>query len=329
MASTSAQANGAATSESANEGLLVLVIDTNPVHWFAHGGNAADRTGLQQLISSTLVFVNSYLLLHRSNRIVIIAAHAGKSAMLYPDPEQDDTTGSAEQAARVNAGVLQRLQQLSDAPLDPAKPNQTAIAASLSRSLCCKFATWDVYLKQAGYWGADAAILLLCLCGGAVINRAINEESDLRPRILVVQKSPDVSEHYIAVMNGIFSAQKKNVAVDACILATEHSSFMQQAAYLTGGIYYKPNDHSGLLQYLISIYLPDPSMRKLLKLPSQDSVDFRAMCFCHREVISTAYVCPVCLSLFCEFRPICSTCGIRSHIQPKKNGLNKKRPRVA
>ncbi|KAK1945205.1 General transcription factor IIH subunit 3 [Phytophthora citrophthora] len=286
-------ANEAATSEAANEGLLVLVIDTNPVHWLGQGGNANDRAGLQQLISSTLVFVNSYLLLHRSNRIVIIAAHAGTSAMLYPDPEQDDTTGSAEQAARVNAGVLQRLQQLSDAPLDPAKPNPTAIAASLSRALC-------------------------------FINRAINEEPDLRPRILVVQKSPDVSEHYIAIMNGIFSAQKKNVAVDACILATEHSSFMQQAAYLTGGIYYKPNDHSGLLQYLISIYLPNPSMRKLLKLPSQDSVDFRAMCFCHREVISTAYVCPVCLSLFCEFRPICSTCGIRSHIQPKKNGLNKR-----
>ena len=162
-----------------------------------------------------------------------------------------------------------------------------------------------------------------------VINRAMNEEPDLRPRILVVQKSPDVSEHYIAIMNGIFSAQKKNVAVDACILASDQSAFMQQAAYLTGGIYYKPNDHSGLLQYLISIYLPDPSMRKLLKLPSQDSVDFRAMCFCHRDVISTAFVCPVCLSLFCKFRPICSTCGIRSHIQPKgKNGLLKKRSRM-
>lgn len=143
----------------------------------------------------------------------------------------------------------------------------------------------------------------------------------------MIQKSPDVSQHYISIMNGIFSAQKKSVAVDACILAGEHSSFMQQAAYLTGGIYYKPQDHSGLLQYLLSIYLPDPSMRKLLKLPSQDSVDFRAMCFCHKEVISTAYVCPVCLSLFCEFQPICSTCGIRSRIQPAKKLQQKKRLR--
>lgn len=134
----------------------------------------------------------------------------------------------------------------------------------------------------------------------------------------MIQKAKDVSEHYIAIMNGIFSAQKKGVAVDACVLAPEHSSFLQQAAYLTGGIYYKPSNQSGLLQYLLSIYLPDRSTRALLKLPTQDSVDFRAMCFCHREVISTAFVCPVCLSLFCEFRPICSTCGIRSRLQPAK-----------
>uniref|UniRef100_K3WG36 General transcription factor IIH subunit n=1 Tax=Globisporangium ultimum (strain ATCC 200006 / CBS 805.95 / DAOM BR144) TaxID=431595 RepID=K3WG36_GLOUD len=282
------------------EGLLVLVVDTNPQYWFVNeqrsgGGPQA----FQQLVASTLVFVNSYLLLHRSNRIVIIAAHAGKAEMLYPDPNQGDTSGSAEQSAKVNAKVMQKLQALSELPVDPAKPNATAIAASISRALC-------------------------------FINRAINEQSDLRPRILVIQKSPDVSEHYISIMNGIFSAQKKGVAVDACVLARDQSSFLQQAAYLTGGIYYKPNDHSGLLQYLLSIYLPDPSMRKLLKLPSQDSVDFRAMCFCHKRVISTAFVCPVCLSLFCEFQPICSTCGIRSRIQPaKKMQQQKKRLRAA
>ncbi len=155
----------------------------------------------------------------------------------------------------------------------------------------------------------------------------MNEQMDLRPRILVLQKSPDVSEHYISIMNCIFSAQKKAVPVDACVLSTDHSSFLQQAAYLTGGIYFKPNDPKGLLQYLLTIYLPDPTTRKLLKLPSQESVDFRAMCFCHKEVISTAFVCPVCLSLFCEFQPICSTCGIRSRIQPSKKLLQKKKLR--
>lgn len=122
-----------------NEGLLVLVIDTNPLFWFAdgqqHGHGGSD---FQQLIASTLVFVNSYLLLHRSNRIVLVAAHAGRAEMLYPDPDQEDTSGSAEQSAKVNANVMKKLQALSELPLDPTKSNATAIAASLSRSLCCK-----------------------------------------------------------------------------------------------------------------------------------------------------------------------------------------------
>ncbi|DBA00011.1 TPA: hypothetical protein N0F65_002014 [Lagenidium giganteum] len=298
IAALRTETRAAHAADHAQEGLLVLVVDTNPKQWFADShGSASTQQGFQHLVESVLVFVNAYLLLHRSNRIVIIAAHAGRSEMLYPDPtSQVDTSGCAEQSSRVNARVLERLRTLSQAQLDPALANLTAISASLSRSLC-------------------------------FINRAINEQPDVRPRILVIQKSPDVSEHYISIMNGIFSAQKKSVSVDACILSHEHSSFMQQAAYLTGGIYYKPNDHSGLLQYLMSIYLPDPSMRKMLKLPTQDSVDFRAMCFCHKEVISTAFVCPVCLSLFCEFQPICSTCGIRSRIQPNKTALPRKRSR--
>lgn len=134
---------GAQLMDTTSEGLLVLVIDTNPAFWFpksAANGSLSDQ-GFQQLISSTLVFVNAYLLLHRSNRIVIIAAHAGRSEMLYPDPEQVDTSGSAEQAAKVNARVMHKLQKMSETPMDPAQPaGQTAIAASLSRSLCCMYA---------------------------------------------------------------------------------------------------------------------------------------------------------------------------------------------
>lgn len=138
--------------DTTSEGLLVLVIDTNPAIWFpksAANGSLSDQ-GFQQLISSTLVFVNAYLLLHRSNRIVIIAAHAGRSEMLYPDPEQVDTSGSAEQAAKVNARVMNKLQKMSETPIDPA--SQTAIAASLSRSLCCTYARFYDYMAVSDTW---------------------------------------------------------------------------------------------------------------------------------------------------------------------------------
>ncbi|KAH6623020.1 transcription factor Tfb4-domain-containing protein [Chaetomium tenue] len=53
------------------------------------------------------------------------------------------------------------------------------------------------------------------------------------------------------------------------------------------------------------------SVAELLVTPSADAVDFRAACFCHRNVIDTGFVCSVCLSIFCEVPDggECLTCG--------------------
>ncbi|KAK1777883.1 transcription factor Tfb4-domain-containing protein [Copromyces sp. CBS 386.78] len=55
------------------------------------------------------------------------------------------------------------------------------------------------------------------------------------------------------------------------------------------------------------------SVADLLVTPSADSVDFRAACFCHRNVIDTGFVCSVCLSIFCEVPEggECLTCGTK------------------
>ena len=34
----------------------------------------------------------------------------------------------------------------------------------------------------------------------------------------------------------------------------------------------------------------------------------RAACFCHRQLVDVGYVCSVCLSIFCKFNPVCTTC---------------------
>ena len=42
-------------------------------------------------------------------------------------------------------------------------------------------------------------------------------------------------------------------------------------------------------------------MRKELTLPPPEPVDYRAACFCHRQLISQGHVCSVCLSSKCQF----------------------------
>ena len=37
-------------------------------------------------------------------------------------------------------------------------------------------------------------------------------------------------------------------------------------------------------------------MRQLMAVPTQDKIDFRAACFCHKTVVDIGFVCSVCLS---------------------------------
>ena len=43
-------------------------------------------------------------------------------------------------------------------------------------------------------------------------------------------------------------------------------------------------------------FLPPPSLRKVLAVPTQDRIDFRAACFCHKNIVDVGFVCSVCLS---------------------------------
>ncbi len=46
----------------------------------------------------------------------------------------------------------------------------------------------------------------------------------------------------------------------------------------------------GITQYMFATFLPSQSCRKYLKLRKQQTVDFRAACFCHKRVVDIAYV---------------------------------------
>lgn len=130
-----------------------------------------------------------------------------------------------------------------------------------------------------------------------------------RSRILVISASSDTATQYMNYMNVFFSAQKMSVKIDSCMIEKD-SGLLQQGADITGGMYHKVTSKhfKSLLQFLLWIFLPDPDLRSGLSLPSTQRVDYRAACFCHRQLIDIGYVCSVCLSIFCKFSPICTTC---------------------
>merc|ERR1719318_1173154 len=110
-------------------------------------------------------------------------------------------------------------------------------------------------------------------------------------------------------MNAFFTAQKLAIPVDTCMLGAD-SGLLQQGSDITGGLYLRvPEQLNGLVQYLTWLFLPPPgTARDMLGAPPPAKVDYRAACFCHRQLVDVGYVCSVCLSIFCKFSPVCTTC---------------------
>ncbi|KAG8469816.1 hypothetical protein KFE25_006271 [Diacronema lutheri] len=117
--------------------------------------------------------------------------------------------------------------------------------------------------------------------------------------VLVLLATPDDPAQYNSVMNCIFAAQRAAIMID-CFAIRTSSTFMQQAAHMTGGVYVEPTAQQelGLAQLLITLALPDRACRALLRQPKAHDVDFRAACFLTNQLLDRAYVCSVCLSIF-------------------------------
>ncbi|CAN0208920.1 unnamed protein product [Ectocarpus fasciculatus] len=250
------------------------------------------------------MFVESYLMMHRRNEVCFVACTARESTIIFPTPameREQRSLGSGSVSTKEFQDCLWdglgRVVERGHAADEAGGGDEgCALAGSLSKGLC-------------------------------YVNRKMRESPSIQAspaRALVLSGSPDVPETYNSVMNAIFSAQKAGVLVDCAVLG-ESSTFLQQAAYLTGGLYLE-HQGVGIAQYMFATFLPSQSCRKYLKLRTQQSVDFRAACFCHKRVVDIAYVCSVCLSVFCEFSPVCTTCGTRAWPKKIKRGKHKAIP---
>ncbi|KAM7518885.1 hypothetical protein LguiB_017847 [Lonicera macranthoides] len=251
--------------------LLLVLVDTNPFFW------STSTLSFSKFLSHVLSFLNSILLLNQLNQVVVIATGFNSCDYVY-----DSSVGASNQRAET---LLQKLEEfvVKDEELSKEESvngiSSSLLSGSLSMALC--------YIQRVFRSG----------------------HLHPQPRILCLHGSPDGPGQYVAIMNAIFSAQRSMVPIDSCVIGSQHSAFLQQASYITGGVYLKPQQLDGLFQYLSTVFATDLHSRSFLQLPKPVGVDFRASCFCHKSTIDMGYICSVCLSIFCKHHKKCSTCG--------------------
>ncbi|KAG8759282.1 RNA polymerase II transcription factor B subunit 4 [Serendipita sp. 396] len=278
---------------------LSVIIDFSPSQWYLSSEQTADQSSfsLADFLPQLFVFLNAHLALQYENTLDVFGAFPGKSLVLFSSKEsyvQTESDSNVYQPFKTaNSVISQRLADALDSlPEDVEEP--VAIVGALTKSLC--------YISRLLNSSPD-------------VNASSNNSNSISSRILIISVSPDVSASYVPIMNSIFCAQKLKIIVDVCNLYGSDTVFLQQAAHLTGGSYISVQKRDRLLQYLMTTFLSAPSVRRLLAVPTEDKVDLRAACFCHKKIVDIGFVCSVCLSIFCKPTPVCSTCRVKFPIK--------------
>lgn len=281
---------------------VAVVVDLNPSPQLIKDGNCI----IPRCLDAVIAFSNAHMMLSPVNKIAIVGCHTRQSCFLYPLPETlrtDDfrpSDGQYELFANLKNAVCTNTKKLVLQSTEEEIYTESLIAGGMSMALC--------YIHQ--------------------LQKQQVTEKKIPSRLLVITASGDSASQYMNFMNVFFTAQKEGVLIDACVIEKD-SGLLQQGCDITGGMYLKVQNIAALLQYLLWIFLPGAETRKQMILPPRVHVDYRAACFCHRNLIEIGYVCSVCLSIFCTFSPICSTCQTAFKLGPLPTILTKKKRKQA
>ncbi|KAL9253030.1 General transcription and DNA repair factor IIH subunit TFB4-like protein [Drosera capensis] len=231
--------------------LIVLLLDTNPYFWTA-ASNPSSPLSFSTFLSHVLSFLNSILLLNQLNQVVVIATGYNSCGYVYDSSlsslsKMTQSSGNGvlpgfcEELLENLEGFLEKDEKLSSEEFVDGVP-ASLLSGSLSMALCCIL---------SGSVDDLATMLdeVICRCDGKLSRRSF----------VVLQDQNDAM-----------------VPIDACVIGSQHSAFLQQASYITGGVYLKPPLLEGLFQYLSTVFVTDLHSRNFLQLPKPVGVDFRA-----------------------------------------------------
>jgi len=325
--------------------LLIIILDCNPFWWGKSVTGAIDSSNLfpnncaneisailSHCLNSVLALANAHLIFDACNEVAILVSYNDKTKFLsYLEPrpgsatESSETTNGVEETTVTNGDV-----NMMEENSNPVPDNESShlpgnrdgkherlsqmneqVSSGLQSFVAENSGSADLGVTNDSVVAGAMAMALCYINKIRKMNQTSSPDDDLDSalpaRILIIKGANDSSSQYLNFMNAVFTAQRQNVVIDSCVLGNV-SSLLQQAADITGGISFKAPDLAGLTQYLMWVFLPRPSLRQKLSLPPPEEVDYRAACFCHRNLIDVGFVCSVCLSIFCSFSPICSTC---------------------
>ena len=116
-------------------------------------------------------------------------------------------------------------------------------------------------------------------------------------------------------MNCVFVLEHREIILDILVLSDTQQDYLQQAAQKTQGLYLPfKNPTRGLIQFVMQALSVSRPQREAFKMPHLTKTNFSGSCTCHNEKTDLAWVCSVCLSIYCKsskdkVKGHCDFCG--------------------
>mmetsp|Transcript_49879 Transcript_49879/g.128349 ORF Transcript_49879/g.128349 Transcript_49879/m.128349 type:complete len:297 (-) Transcript_49879:203-1093(-) len=242
--------------------------------------------------------VQSHLLMSDTNAAVIVLS--------TPDsPRQWHFHTVAESSAYLRRKGIQKIVAKTAESIASSEAATVQKRSTVLSKLMCMYRRWKREEEEKREVGGHR------VGGGEGGGGEVGVGRSYSGRFVFVCVGDDQPAEYVPLMNAVFSASKERVVIDTCAIGSPKIAFLQQAADLSGGsvINIKPDDIDLISAKLMAQNLITPSLANVMVKTEETDVDYRASCLCHSLPVSKAYVCSVCLSVYCEERKQCMTCN--------------------
>lgn len=276
---------------------LILLIDLNTFHWTQHHYNWKRRgregsSSSKHLLSfEDIVEVFNYMMAshigkNNNNKISVYAFDENNTKKVFPVNEYDEAClkmlNFVDMRKRVSNALVEELTSKEFSYI----PHSQLIKA-LSKSICTLN---KIKLKAPKNWKTSSRIVLL-------LNSQV--ENSIFSRL----------------MNCVFVLESKEIILDVLVLSEVGQDYLLQASQKTRGVYLPlKNPTRGAIQHILHAFVVGRAQRNSFKMPYLTKTNFSGSCSCHNEKTDLAWICSVCLAIYCQrgkerIAGVCRFCG--------------------
>ncbi|KAL0221547.1 hypothetical protein RCL1_001401 [Eukaryota sp. TZLM3-RCL] len=257
---------------------LVLIVDFSSFSW-----NTASFSSTC-LFDSLLSLISLYFNLNHQNKICVIFVSSSDCPTIYSSPTYYSTLTELDQISR-------SFRSFSTTPFQPSNPSFHVLTSALLKSLL-----WLTKESSTMNYSKQIAVLSL---------------NDSPPS--------SSSSSFADLFSVAFSAKKLNIPIDVTCIGTLLYP-LQQISFISNGSLFTlplgecstPSILSTSVLSLLSLSALVPAhIRSTVPVNQVSTVDLRAYCSCHSNLIDLGFICTNCLSIACKQGPFCPSCKSR------------------